>query len=335
MMGETPCLKAVMCARATLPPGCRFYPSEEQLLSYYLTNKNANTSSDENENIYGCNLIRELDLYDHDPFELPAISCFSYGYRGRKRHWYCYTASVVKETRGKSRKTKSGYWRRKGRVRNVFANGGNAVVGTRTKFVFYLRNSLNNAVKTNWTMYEYALVDHLKASFVLCRVFVKPCLRNSLSENGLSSYAEESVSAASFVLCRVFVKPCLRNSLSENGLSSYAEESVSAARHIGIQHDGYVTPDIVAAKMSDDTSIDRNNEISVYPLRPANELDSHQVLTAPVSPANFQNSPAPQGSQQARFSGLLDVDAMSVEDLTSQHLLSILEADFIELDDLT
>ncbi|KAI4336997.1 hypothetical protein L6164_015460 [Bauhinia variegata] len=302
MMGETPCLKAVMCARATLPPGCRFYPSEEQLLSYYLTNKNANTSSDENENIYGCNLIRELDLYDHDPFELPAISCFSYGYRGRKRHWYCYTASVVKETRGKSRKTKSGYWRRKGRVRNVFANGGNAVVGTRTKFVFYLRNSLNNAVKTNWTMYEYALVDHLKASFVLCRVFVKPCLRNSLSENGLSSYAEESV---------------------------------SAARHIGIQHDGYVTPDIVAAKMSDDTSIDRNNEISVYPLRPANELDSHQVLTAPVSPANFQNSPAPQGSQQARFSGLLDVDAMSVEDLTSQHLLSILEADFIELDDLT
>lgn len=43
---------------------------------------------------------------------------------------------------------------------------------------------------------------------------------------------------ASFVLCRVFNKSCPRNSISENGLVSCAEESFSAVRHIGIQHDG-------------------------------------------------------------------------------------------------
>ncbi|KAI4316687.1 hypothetical protein L6164_024642 [Bauhinia variegata] len=301
-MGETPCPEAVLRARAILPPGCRFYPSEEQLLCYYLTNKNANTTRNENEYIHGCNLIRELDLYDHDPFELPATSCFSYGYGGRKRHWYCYTVSVVKETRGKSRKVRGGFWRRRGRVRNVFTNGGNILVGTRTNFVFYLGNSLKKAVKTDLIIYEYALADRLMASFVLCRVFIKPRLRFTLSENVLSSYAEESV---------------------------------SAVRHIGIQHDGCVTPDDVAAKLSNDTTIDRNNEISVDPLRPASELGGHQVLTAHVNPAAFQCSLAPQGSQQGRFPGLLDGDAMPVEDLTSQHLLTILEEDFIELDDLS
>ena len=48
---------------------------------------------------------------------------------------------------------------------------------------------------------------------------------------------------ASFVLCRVAFKPPSRSSISENGLSSCAEESVSAVRHIGIQHDGSLTPD--------------------------------------------------------------------------------------------
>ena len=43
---------------------------------------------------------------------------------------------------------------------------------------------------------------------------------------------------ASFVLCRIFAKSRPRNTISENGLVSCAEESVAAVRHIGIQHDG-------------------------------------------------------------------------------------------------
>lgn len=37
--------------------------------------------------------------------------------------------------------------------------------------------------------------------------------------------------------------------MSENVLSSCAEESVSAAHRIGIQHEGFLSPDIVEAKI--------------------------------------------------------------------------------------
>ena len=56
---------------------------------------------------------------------------------------------------------KSGYWRRKRRAREVIIHRG-VVLGMKTSFVFYWGNSIENAVKTNWIMYEYALGDHFK-----------------------------------------------------------------------------------------------------------------------------------------------------------------------------
>ncbi|KAJ7966596.1 NAC domain protein [Quillaja saponaria] len=272
----------------SLPPGCRFYPSEEQLLSYYLTNKNTNANRD--ENFYNYNLISELDLYDYDPFELPEIACFPYGSGGRKRHWYCYTDSIVKKTKGKSRKVKSGYWRRNGRVRDVLGRGGKLVLGTRTRFVFYLGNSQKDAVKTDWVLYEYALVDHLKASFVVCWVFVKSHLRYSISEIGLSSCAEESF---------------------------------SAVRRIGIQHDGLET------KVRDDNSIDRDIKMPMYQTSLFGDLDDHRLNATSVSVASFQCPSGIQANQQGGLSGYADGEAF-----TAQHLHSILEEDYVELDDL-
>ena len=100
---------------------------------------------------------------------------------------------------------------------------------------------------------------------------------------------------ASFVLCRVFAKTLHKNNVSENGLSSCAEESVSAVRHIGIQHDEFVTPS-VEAKMCNQNSVDRKKDISVYPARCTSELDA--VMTTPVSAATLQCSPSVQSSQQ-------------------------------------
>ncbi|XP_054789994.1 NAC domain-containing protein 72-like [Prosopis cineraria] len=291
-MEEPQCSRAAL--PASLPPGCLFHPSEEQLLCYYLPKKNASV------NFHGCDLIRELDLYEYDPFQLPEIACFSYGYRGKKRHWYCYTARVLKDSRRKTRMVKSGYWMRKGGVRNVLSDGGNVTLGTRTTFVFCLGNSPKNASKTNWMLHEYALVGHLKASFVVCRVFFRACHKNSVSENGLSSCAEESF---------------------------------SAVRHIGIQHDECVLPDIIETQMCGGCSIDR--KISVSALKPASELDKNQIAPAAASVATVQRCADPQDSQTVNFSGLPGGGAMFVDALTSQqHILSILEEDFIELDDL-
>ncbi|TKY57836.1 NAC domain-containing protein 30 [Spatholobus suberectus] len=256
-------------ARGLLPPGIRFLPSEELLLGHYLTNKNHNREGGFN----GSDLIKELDLYDHHPFELPDAACFSYGYQGRKRHWFCYTAK--KDMKRRSRKAKSGFWLRKGRVLDILGNG-NAVLGTRTRFVFYAGNSLKNATKTDWILYEYALLDRLLGSFVLCRVVNKPPRKKSPSEIGLSCLADESASAA--------------------------------VRHVGVQHDGCIGSD----------------EITENPIRCGGE---HDDGAAPVSNV--------QGSQQERLSGLPSGSALFIEAVTSQqHIHSILEEDFIELNDI-
>lgn len=96
-----------------------------------------------------------------------------------------------------------------------------------------------------------------------------------------------------FVLCRVFAKSHAGNSISDNGLSCCAEESVPAVRHIGIQHDGYLSLDSVEAKMYDDKSVDRNSEIPKYPRQLISELDN-QVMTGPVCVPRF---PFPSGLQ--------------------------------------
>lgn len=158
-MGESQSQSQTQCA-SLLPPGCQFFPSEEQLLSYYLTNKNSRVNKDGNS--CGCDLIREIDLFDHDPSQLPDFASFPYGYLGRKRHWYCYTVRALKGSRRKVRKVKSGYWVRQGRVKDVLNRGGKVVLGTRTRFVFYLGDLLENAVRTDWMLYEYALIHHLK-----------------------------------------------------------------------------------------------------------------------------------------------------------------------------
>ncbi|CAJ1972706.1 unnamed protein product [Sphenostylis stenocarpa] len=275
-------------ARDALPPGYRFYPSEEVLLRYYLTKKNENREG----GFKGSDLIKELDLYDHDPFELPEVACFPYGYGGRKKHWFCYT---VKETKRGSRKVKSGFWLRKGRIRDIRDNGGigNAVLGTRSRFVFYVGNSLKNATKTDWILYEYALVDQILASFVLCRVVNKPHHKNSPSEIGLSCCAEESAAVA--------------------------------VRHVGVQHDGCIGGD-VEGKVCDDGFVNREAEAAENPIRCGGEHDDN---AAPVSVA--------QGSQpiHERPSGLPCGSSLFVEAVTSQQqLLSILEEDFIELNDI-
>ncbi|EXC28187.1 NAC domain-containing protein 19 [Morus notabilis] len=247
-----------------LPPGVRFHPSDEELLRHYLSGKNAEPGGARAE---GNNLIGELDLYGYDPFELPNSACYAYGCGGKKRHWFCYTGGGAVRERGGKRRARSGFWRRKGRMRIVMGQGGRGDLGTRTKFVFYLGNSAKTAFRTNWVLYEYAPIDHLKASFVLCRVFNKSCPRNSISENGLVSCAEESF---------------------------------SAVRHIGIQHDG-------------DNISSRNDDIEV----------DDQIATRPAPMASIQVPLCSEPNTQ-----------MNIDAFTDDHLLAILNEDFLELDDL-
>lgn len=91
---------------------------------------------------------------------------------------------------------------------------------------------------------------------------------------------------ASFVLCRVFVRS-RGNRLSYNGVSSCAEESACTVRHIGIQHDGFHTPNIVETEVHGDNSAHRKNEMLNFPMRLDCEIND-RVKNGPVSISRLQ-----------------------------------------------
>ncbi|KAE8734890.1 RING/U-box superfamily protein, putative isoform 1 [Hibiscus syriacus] len=255
-----------------LPPGCRFYPSEKVLFDFYLTGKNNSVAADPAD-ICGCDLISELNLYDYEPFELPDGTCFVHGYRGRKRHWFCYTKS---NGRRKKRRVKGGFWRRIGKDEDV-VDGGNVVLGTKAKFVYYAVNSVKAKVRTPWIMLEYSLLHHLKASFVLCRVFVKPRTRNNVSENLISCSAEESVSA----FC-----------------------------HVGVRPNGFLRP--------------CNHEAGIN----GDEFTKEVASSIATRPAFLASLELPSGIPPDRPNDMVG------SRLTTNELQSIVEEDFIELEDL-
>ncbi|KAF9623061.1 hypothetical protein IFM89_036197 [Coptis chinensis] len=173
-----------------LPPGFRFNPTEQQLFSFYLANKNKPTTSPNNNN--KTDVIPEIDsIYNYDPYDLPEIDSFPYGYGGGKKHWYYFTLNGGK----KKRNTKGGgFWKRKCRTSGTV---GGVLLGTKTSFVFYKRDSEKErrCFRTDWMMIEYALVDHQMDFFVLCRVYLKSCSDNKVMKVGLNSHTEDSFAA--------------------------------------------------------------------------------------------------------------------------------------------
>lgn len=51
-------------------PGFRFHPTEEELLEFYLKNKVLGRK-------LRCDVIGLLNIYSHDPWDLPGISKYS------------------------------------------------------------------------------------------------------------------------------------------------------------------------------------------------------------------------------------------------------------------
>ncbi|PPD80251.1 hypothetical protein GOBAR_DD22832 [Gossypium barbadense] len=172
---------------ATLPPGFRFYPSDEELVCHYLYKKIAN------EEVLKGTLV-EIDLHTCEPWQLPGgetIELFSgtpvHGGAGRQTcgaishylflflidHLFCVCKEVAKLNANEwyffsfrdrkyatgfrtNRATTSGYWKATGKDRTVVDPRTQQVVGMRKTLVFY-RNRAPNGIKTGWIMHEFRL----------------------------------------------------------------------------------------------------------------------------------------------------------------------------------
>ncbi|XP_060181493.1 NAC domain-containing protein 21/22-like [Lycium barbarum] len=159
---------------ATLPPGFRFYPSDEELVCHYLFKKIAN------EEVLKGTLV-EIDLHTCEPWQLPDVAKLN------SSEWYFFSFRDRKYATGfrTNRATTSGYWKATGKDRTVLDPRTRTIVGMRKTLVFYM-NRAPHGIKTGWIMHEFRLENpHIppKEDWVLCRVFHKAKAENNSNNN--------------------------------------------------------------------------------------------------------------------------------------------------------
>ncbi|CAI0544171.1 unnamed protein product [Linum tenue] len=93
-----------------LPPGFRFYPTEEELVSFYLHHQLQGTRQDLHH------VIPVVDIYELEPCHLPSVAgemC-----RGDTEQWFFFAPRQEREARGgrPNRTAGSGYWKATGKA---------------------------------------------------------------------------------------------------------------------------------------------------------------------------------------------------------------------------
>ncbi|KAJ6803408.1 putative NAC domain-containing protein 90 [Iris pallida] len=155
-----------------VPVGYRFYPTEEELLSFYLQNKLASRREADIERV-----IPVIDIYKFDPFQLPAMSSGSW------EPWFFFCPLQRREAQGgrPTRITPSGYWKATGSPSVVYSIGRAVAIGVKKTMVFYLGKAPRGR-KTMWKMTEYRALEgdgtlppganpKLRNEFSVCRVY--------------------------------------------------------------------------------------------------------------------------------------------------------------------
>ncbi|XP_022736817.1 NAC domain-containing protein 100-like [Durio zibethinus] len=151
-----------------LPPGFRFHPTDEELISHYLYKKVLDIN-------FSARAIGEVDLNKSEPWDLPWKAKMG------EKEWYFFCVRDKKYPTGlrTNRATNSGYWKATGKDKEIYR--GKSLVGMKKTLVFY-KGRAPKGEKTNWVMHEYRVegkysVHNLpktaKNEWVICRVFQK------------------------------------------------------------------------------------------------------------------------------------------------------------------
>uniref|UniRef100_A0A0E0GEN9 NAC domain-containing protein n=1 Tax=Oryza nivara TaxID=4536 RepID=A0A0E0GEN9_ORYNI len=211
----------------TLPPGFRFYPSDEELVCHYLHNKVVNqhrfagVGGGAAAAAAGGGTMVEVDLHTHEPWELPDVAKLS------TNEWYFFSFRDRKYATGlrTNRATKSGYWKATGKDRVIHnpklhaaAHRRASIVGMRKTLVFY-RGRAPNGVKTNWVMHEFRMENpHTppKEDWVLCRVFYKKKAETETESSYSMENEQEAVIAMARSAAVIKAGGCYSNSSSSH-----------------------------------------------------------------------------------------------------------------------
>ncbi|KAK3133727.1 hypothetical protein QOZ80_6AG0540190 [Eleusine coracana subsp. coracana] len=154
----------------SLPPGFRFHPTDEELITYYLKHKLSDSS-------FTARAIAEVDLNKCEPWDLPEKAKLG------EKEWYFFSLRDRKYPTGvrTNRATNAGYWKTTGKDKEIYTGQLPAtpeLVGMKKTLVFY-KGRAPRGEKTNWVMHEYrvhskpASKSNKQDEWVVCRVFAK------------------------------------------------------------------------------------------------------------------------------------------------------------------
>ncbi|KAG9133443.1 hypothetical protein Leryth_013251 [Lithospermum erythrorhizon] len=170
-----------------LPPGFRFHPTDEELVTYYLVRKISDSK-------FVARAVTDVDLNKCEPWDLPAKAKMG------EKEWYFFSLRDRKYPTGvrTNRATNTGYWKTTGKDKEIYNSTTSELVGMKKTLVFY-RGRAPRGEKTNWVMHEYRI--HPKSSYrttakdewVVCRVFQKSVGLKKYPPNTSSSTSRQTI----------------------------------------------------------------------------------------------------------------------------------------------
>ncbi|XP_056169333.1 NAC domain-containing protein 90-like [Syzygium oleosum] len=134
------------------PTGFRFYPTEEELISFYLHNQLHGLKQDKIHRV-----IPFLDIFNTEPWNLPQLAgelC-----REDREQWFFFAPMQEREARGgqPSRSMATGYWKATVSPGYVYSSD-NKVIGVKKSMVFYVGKAPTGR-KTQWKLNEYRAIE--------------------------------------------------------------------------------------------------------------------------------------------------------------------------------
>ncbi|KAL7595400.1 hypothetical protein Lser_V15G28743 [Lactuca serriola] len=178
-----------------LPPGFRFHPTDEEIITHYLTPKVVNRN-------FSASAIGEVDLNKCEPWDLPRRAKMG------EKEWFFFCQRDRKYPTGMrtNRATDSGYWKATGKDKEIHNKKGKStgkLVGMKKTLVFY-KGRAPKGEKTNWVMHEFRLEGDFsyynmsrasKDEWVVCRIVQKSTeIRRNNPNNdnhGINSFVDE------------------------------------------------------------------------------------------------------------------------------------------------
>ncbi|KAK3128296.1 hypothetical protein QOZ80_6BG0459550 [Eleusine coracana subsp. coracana] len=211
--------------QSVVPPGFRFHPTEEELLTYYLKKKVASERID-------LDVIRDVDLNKLEPWDIQEKCRIG---SGPQNDWYFFSHKDKKYPTGTrtNRATAAGFWKATGRDKAIYSCTRR--IGMRKTLVFY-KGRAPHGQKSDWIMHEYRLDDPASSGHAAAAAaaavgdpYYYPSPPPPAVPPMRGTAGDQAAQEEGWVICRVFKKKNLVHQGQTSGGGGAAASKMAAA----------------------------------------------------------------------------------------------------------